>query len=143
MKRRIDKFEKLLNLEEKKLDQIKVELANSISEINRLVQKEETLQFELERVQQQQMTGDLTASRQISSQLMVSLQQRINDLQPEIVAAKEVRSEIMQRYHTQNSKVKSWEKLLEKERSSFHWHITKRQHDEADDRFLNSSPPRR
>ncbi len=143
-KKRLLKFQKIVALGQRQLDLIQLELAQKQSERTRLNEKAEQFEAELGDIQNQPCnTLELTSSRQLAAQLMLGLQKRINELHSEINILGNEIQEVLKRFQQQNTKVKSWEKLVDRMRDSIREEDDKRELVIADDRYLATTPPGR
>ena len=142
-KNKIAKYQKILDLNSRQLDLIQLELANKKKELNDLSRVVSQLRFDLAEIQNKQTHHfNLNAYRQIGSQLMISKQQKINEQLAKIDEAKLEVAEIGDRLSQQNIKVKTWEKVIEKEQVKQRDSETKKEMNLADDRYLATMPPR-
>ncbi len=141
---RLAKFRKLQHLTEQQLDLILLELAAKRTELDQLHRLRQELQTDLTRIQSCQVNDrGVTTSRQLAFRQLELTQDKITHFAKEISTVEQQLHQIIRRYQEQNSKLKSWQKLVDKEAGRVLQEQTKQEFDNADERFLSTTETRR
>lgn len=138
-RKRLRQFEKLRDLAGKQLDQIRLELAMRRQDLERVHRDRESMKVELDQTTVGDSLSDCLTCYQLSNQRMMRLQHEMNQQAERIRQIEEEINQILLRYKTQQSKLKSWEKLVERTTNQWKAQEQKIEFDQADERFLSSS----
>ncbi len=135
--RKMRKYEKLLALAKKRLDQIQLELGRQVTAIEQVARQRSEAEQQLTTLRlPSSKSVNLIDSRATASQWMTAVQERVDALAGQKTELETGLASIVDRYHVQNSKLKSWEKLVEKEAIQLRHDQGKRELDQADERYL-------
>lgn len=136
---RLKKFEKLKRLDEQRLDRIRLIVARKSSELTGLKRDCSEIEMEMERVQgAASQSSHPLVMRETINRVMIHFQKRVNELRDQIMVAEASLQASMAEFREQSTKIKSWEKIVDRSRETARDAETRREFVQADERFLDS-----